>query len=108
MATVRKAIVKKTADATVTKRKVKTVTDLKNEIAETKAKLAALEKRAYASEIKEAIESSGIVAAYKKIKDGAKGIDEIVILAAIGAAVGIKRLVITQKDSVKRKTSVTK
>jgi hypothetical protein len=108
MATAKKAAAKKATDGTVAKRKVKTVTDLKNEIAETKAKLATLEQRAYASELKEAIESSGVVAAYKAIKDSAKGIDEITVLAAIGAAVGIKRLVITQKEAATRTSTKVK
>lgn len=108
MATAKKAIVKKATDGTATKRKTKTVSDIKIELEKARKKLATLEQRAYASELKEAIDSSGIVAAFKKIEEGAKSVKPINILAAIGAAVGIKRLVITQKDAVERASTKVK
>lgn len=85
------------------KRIVKTSADLKKDIEVAKAQLAALEKRAYAEELTELIANTGIVKDFAAIKAKTKDISELVILAAIGEAIGIKRLVLSQSDVVPRK-----
>ena len=62
-----------------------------------------MERRAFAGEITEAIKKSNIPAEYNKIKALAKDVSDIAILEAIGLAVGIKRLVVTQSEPTKRK-----
>jgi hypothetical protein len=72
--------------------KPKTSADLKAQLAEAKKRLADLEKRAYAEELTELINATSIVADFVKIKARVKDINDVAILAAVGAAVGIKRL----------------
>jgi uncharacterized iron-regulated protein len=81
----------------------KTSTELKQQLAQAKERLAELEKRAYAEEINELISATNIVADFAKVQASVTDIDATVILAAIGIAVGIKRLEVKQADAVKRK-----
>ena len=83
-------------------RKSLTAEDLKKKLEAAKEALKALEKRAYAGEVTEAIKNSSIPAEFKKIKDSAKDVSDIAILEAIGNAVGIKRLVVSQTEVKKR------
>ena len=89
-------------------RSTKTSADLIKEIAATKARLALLEKRAYAGRLDEMINSTSIARDFAAIQAQATDISPLAILSAVGAAVGIKRLVITQSDVVKRKPSLKK
>jgi predicted DsbA family dithiol-disulfide isomerase len=89
-------------------RTAKTSSDLKKEIEATKARLAVLEKRAYAEELTELIANTGIVKDFAAIKAKTKDISDLVILAAIASAVGIKRLEMKQGDVIPRKPSVKK
>ncbi|MBT8596158.1 hypothetical protein A9236_02955 [Polynucleobacter sp. QLW-P1DATA-2] len=89
--------------ATRAPRKSLTAEDLKKKLAEAKEAIKALERKAFASEITEAIKKSSIPAEFQKIKEGAKGVSDIAILETIGEIVGIKRLVVTQSEPVKRK-----
>jgi len=82
-------------------RKAKTAADLKAELEKAKANLAALEQRAYAEELNEVIAKTKIVTDFNSIKANSKATD-LTILAAIGKAVGIPRLVITQSEVKKR------
>lgn len=88
--------------ATRAPRKTLTADELKKKLAEAKEALKALEKRAFAGEITEAINKSSIPADFKKIKEMAKDASDIAILEAIGLAVGIKRLVVTQSEAKTR------
>ena len=83
--------------------KPKTSADLKAQLAEAKKRLADLEKRAYAEELTELINSTSIVADFVMIKARVKDINDVAILAAVGAAVGIKRLEVKQLEPAKRK-----
>lgn len=88
--------------ATRAPRKSLTAEELKKKLADAKEALKALEKRAFAGEITEAINKSSIPAEFKKIKEIAKDASDIAILEAIGLAVGIKRLVVSQTEVKKR------
>jgi hypothetical protein len=88
--------------ATRAPRKTFTADELKQKLAEAKEALKALEKRAFAGEITEAINKSSIPAEFKKIREIAKDASDIAILEAIGLAVGIKRLVVSQSEVKKR------
>lgn len=88
--------------ATRSPRKTLSAEDLKKKLAEAKEAIKALEKRAFAGEITEAINKSTIPAEFKKIKEMAKDASDIAILEAIGLAVGIKRLVVSQSEVKKR------
>ena len=89
--------------ATKGTRTAPTAEQLKLKLAKAKEALKALERRAFAGEITEAIKKSNIPAEYNKIKALAKDVSDIAILEAIGLAVGIKRLVVTQSEPTKRK-----
>ena len=93
--------------ATAQKRTPKTAEQLKQELEATKKKLADLEKRAYAEELKEAIKATSIVADYQKIKQKVPKVGEIAIFQAIAEAVNIKRLTITQAPPAKRNLTKT-
>ena len=84
-------------------RKTLTADELKQKLADAKEAIKALERKAFASEVTDAINKSNIPADFKKIKDGAKGVSDIAILETIGQIMGIKRLVVTQSEPVKRK-----
>lgn len=83
-------------------RKPKTAAAILAELEKTKAKLAELESAAYAEQISEAIGKTKIVSDFNAIKAQVSNATEIAILAAIGKAVGIARLEVTQKPAVKR------
>jgi hypothetical protein len=89
--------------ATTGKRKILTADELKQKLADAKEAIKTLERKAFASEISDAINKSNIPADIKKIKDGAKGVSDIAILETIGQIMGIKRLVVSQSEAVKRK-----
>jgi hypothetical protein len=88
--------------ATRAPRKSLSADDLKKKLEAAKEALKALEKRAYAGEVTEAIKKSNIPADFKKIKDSAKDVSDVAILEAIGIVIGIKRLVVTQSEVKKR------
>jgi hypothetical protein len=81
----------------------KTSAELKLQLADARKKLADLERRAYAEELNEMIAATSIVADFKKIHAAVKDITETAILAAIGDAVGIKRLEVKQSSAPARK-----
>lgn len=98
------------ATATKTKRtrKVKTSADLKADLEAARAALAALEQRAYAEELDELVNKSGIVREFNAIKEQVKDASNIAILSSIGKAVGIKRLELTIKPAATRKPKAKK
>jgi hypothetical protein len=79
-------------------RKAKTAAELKAELEKAKAAVAALEQKAYAGELEEAVTATKIVAEFKSIQERYKDVTDVAILAAIGKAVGIKRLSVTQTE----------
>jgi len=81
----------------------KTSADLKLQLEVARKRLAELEKRAYAEELTEFIGATNIVADFAKIQARVKDIPATGILAAIGAAVGIKQVEVKQADVVARK-----
>lgn len=89
-------------------RSTKTSADLIKDIAAAKARLAVMEQRAYAGQLDEMIKSTTIAREFAAIQSRATDISPLAILSAVGAAVGIRRLVITQSAPVKRKPSVKK
>lgn len=84
-------------------RKTLTAEDLKKKLADAKEAIKALERKAFASEVTEAIKKSSIPADFKKIQEGAKGVSDIAILETIGLVMGIKRLVVSQSEAKPRK-----
>jgi hypothetical protein len=82
--------------ATPRTRKAKTSDDLKKELEEARKKLAALEQRAFAGELDEAIAKANFVTEFLKIKLAVPKVSDVAILQAIGSAVGIKRVQVTQ------------
>lgn len=88
--------------ATRAPRKSMTADDYKEKLEKAKAALKALEEKAYATELDDLIKNQNIVSAFNVIKANAKDISDIAILTAIGKAVGIKRLEITQTEPKKR------
>lgn len=93
--------------ATRAPRKTLSAEDLKKKLADAKEAIKALERKAFASEITEAIKKSNIPADFKKIQEGAKGVSDIAILETIGLVMGIKRLVVTQSEVKPRAKKVT-
>ena len=102
-------------------RKVKSTDDIKAQIAKAKAVLAALEQRAYGSELDEAIQSLKIKDYFNstdlnpsfkdlfaRLKGKFSGVTDLAILASIGKAAGIKRLVVTQAEVKPRKPAAAK
>jgi hypothetical protein len=81
----------------------KTSAELKAQLEDARKKLADLERRAYAEELHELIRSTSIVAEFNKIQALATDIKPTAILAAIGDAIGIKRLEIKQASAPARK-----
>jgi len=81
----------------------KTSAELKAQLEQAKQRLAELEKRAYAEELTELIATTSIVDEFRKIQARVTDIQPTAILAAIGTAVGIKRLEVKQSAPVKRK-----
>ena len=99
---------KKAAAKTRGPAKVKTADDLQAQIVKMKAALAALEQRAYGSQLDEAVKSMRIGDLFAKLKGEIKGVSDLAILASIGKEAGIKRLVITQSEIKQRKAKATK
>ncbi len=85
-------------------RKKKTVDDLKADLAAAKAKVAALEQKAYKSELSELISKSHFAADYKVIQVAFKDVSDVAILMEIAAACGAKRIHITQAEPKPRAT----
>jgi ASC-1-like (ASCH) protein len=83
----------------------KTSADLKKQLELAKKKIQDLEKRAYAEELTELIGGTSIVADFAKIQARVTDVKAVQILAAIGNAVGIKRLDVKQADAPKRKAT---
>lgn len=86
-------------------RTVKTAEQLKKDVELAEQKLIALKRKAFAGEITEMIKNSSIKAEFDKILKEAKGVSDVAILEAIGAFVGIKRLIVTQSPKTKRNTT---
>jgi hypothetical protein len=93
--------------ATATRKK-KTAADLKADLEAAKRKLAELETKAYEGELIEAVSKSTIVAEFSKIKASYKDIGAVNILQAIGKAVKIPRVVVTQTEPKPRNTKSKK
>lgn len=89
--------------ATRAPRKTLGADDYKAKLEKAKAMVKALEEKAYASELEKLIKSQNIVSSFNVIQANTKGIDDLAILTAIGKAVGIKRLVVSQSEPAKRK-----
>ena len=83
-------------------RKKKTTEDLKAQLAAMKAKMTALEQRAYAGELNELVKNSAMVKEFQAIRSKVQDASDVAILAALGRAVGIKRVEVTQKPAAKR------
>ncbi len=81
----------------------KTSAALKLQLEKARQNIAALENRAYAEELSEMIGKTNIVAEFAKIKARVTDIPATRILAAIGRAVGIKRLEVKQVAVTPRK-----
>ena len=79
-------------------RTTKTAAMLLEELEKAKAKVKEIEQKAYAGELKEAIAKTSIVAEFQKIKDSYKDISPVNILQAIGVAVQIPRVVVSQSE----------
>lgn len=88
--------------------KVKTAAELKVQVEKARAALAALEQKAYAGEVEEAVNKTSIVADFNAIRAKLNNVKDVVILAAIGKAAGIARLVVTQTEPKKRAANKTK
>ena len=86
------------------KRTKKTAEQLKTELAVAKAKVAALEQKAYKSELGELISKSNFVADYSVIKTAFKDVSDVAILMEIAKACGAKRINITQAEPKQRST----
>ena len=89
--------------ATATRKK-KTVDELKADLAAAKAKVAALEQKAYKSELSELIRKSHFLADYNAIKTAFKDVSDVAILMEIASACGAKRIHITQAEPKPRAT----
>lgn len=84
--------------ATRAPRKSLSTDDYKAKLAKAKEALKALEEKAYASELEELIKKQNIVSSFKVIQANTKGVSDLQILTAIGKAVGIKRLTVSQAE----------
>ena len=83
---------------TTTTRKKKTATELKADLERAKRRVQDLEAKAYEGELTEAVAKSSIVTEFNKIKDRYKDVGAVNILQAIGKAVKIPRVVVTQSE----------
>ena len=88
-------------------RNKKTAAQLKTDLEKAKKRVAALEAKAYDGELAEAIAASNIVSEFDKIKAKYKDIPPVNILQAVGKAVKIARVVVTQSEPQKRGKSKT-
>ena len=85
-------------------RKKKTAEQLKADLAAAKAKVAALEQKAYKSELGELISKSHFASDYSAIKTAFKDVSDVAILMEIAKACGAKRIHITQAEPKPRAT----
>lgn len=85
-------------------RKPKTVEQLRADLAAAKAKVAALEQKAYKSELGELISKSHFASDYAAIKSAFKDVSDVAILMEIAKACGAKRINITQAEPKPRTT----
>ena len=85
-------------------RKKKTAEQLKADLEAAKAKVAALEQKAYKSELGELISKSHFAADYAAIKSAFKDVSEVAILMEIAKACGANRIHITQSEPKPRAT----
>lgn len=83
-------------------RTAKTAEELQKEVLKAEQKLVALKKRAFAGQVTELIKKSSIPEEFKRILGLAKGVSDTALLETIGDVVGIKRLVVSQSEPVKR------
>jgi ASC-1-like (ASCH) protein len=83
--------------------KAKTSAELREQLEAAKKRLKDLEQRAYAEELNELIRGTSIVADFAKIQSKVTDIKPATILAAIGHAVGIRRLTVEQASAPPRK-----
>lgn len=81
----------------------KTSKQLKDDLAKARAKLAELERKAYAEELGELIRGTNIVKEFKAIQSKVGDINPIAILEAVAKEVAIPRVTITQAQPTKRK-----
>ena len=86
-------------------RKKKSAEDLKADLAAAKAKVAALEQKAYKSELGELISKSHFASDYSAIKTAFKDVSDVAILMEIAKACGAKRIHITQAEPKPRATT---
>ena len=87
-------------------RKKKTVEQLKEDLIKAKAKVAALEQKAYKSELGEMIKNSHFASDYTVIKTAFKDVSDVAILMEIANACGVKRIHITQAEPKPRATKL--
>lgn len=76
--------------------------EIKEALEKKRKELAALEAKLHGADLSAAMAKHKIVEAFKNVKAEMKDVSELVILKAIGEAAGIKRLVVTQSEIVKR------
>jgi hypothetical protein len=81
----------------------KSNSELKALLEKKKAEVAKLEQLAFAGEIQERIDASGIAELYKNIKKDLKDVGDVALLSEIAKSAGIKRLTISQTPVAKRK-----
>ena len=84
-------------------RQPKTTADLLAAIEKKKQELAELEAKVHGTSLNELVKKHGADKAFHKIKEEAGNVSDLLILRAIGAVVGIKRLSVTQSPAVARK-----
>ena len=89
-------------------RKALSAADIAAQIKVKEKALEALKQRAYGSQLAEVVKSLRFDDAFKKVEAQVKGASKTAILKAIGEAAGIKRLIITQSEPVKRKPAKAK
>jgi len=83
---------------TTATRKKKTAAELKADLDKAKRRVQDLEAKAYEGELSEAVAKSSIVTEFNKIKNSYKDVGAVNILQAIGKAVKIPRVVVTQTE----------
>ena len=83
----------------------KSTSELKALLEKKKSEVAKLEQQAFAGEIQERIDASGIAELYKNIKNDLKDVGDVALLSGIAKAAGVKRLTISQAEVAKRKKS---
>ena len=85
------------------KRAKKTAAEIREYIAAQQKKLAELELLEYAEQLEAEIKNLRVQELFRKLKETVKGSTDIAILAAMGKAMGIKRLVVQQAPVKPRK-----